>query len=50
MVFKSTVIANGDKLSQVSYHENKKVANQMRRKNVIVNSYPIEDIRFEEKK
>lgn len=50
MVFKSTVTGNGDKISQVSYHENKKVAHQMRSKNVILNNYPIEDLRFEEKK
>ena len=50
MVFKSTVIGTEQSAKENSYHENKKVAMQMRGKNIVLNNYPLEDVRFEEKK
>ena len=52
MVFKS-VVGNEkeeEKKKIKSYHENKKIARQMRGKNIVINSYPIEDIKFIDKR
>ena len=42
MVFKSNVCRdNKEELKTKSYHENKKIAKEMRDKNIVINSYPI---------
>ena len=42
MVFKSNINRQKKEDMKIkSYHENKKIAKQMRDKNIIINSYPI---------
>ena len=51
MVFKTTINGKEEpKKNQKSYHVNKKIAKEMRAKNITLNNYPIEDVRFQEKK
>ena len=50
MVFKSVVGSGKEDKKTKSYHENKKIARSMRDKNLILNNYPIEDVRFVEKR
>ena len=50
VVFKSVVTAVEEVNKPKSYHENKKIAREMRGKNIIINNYPIEDVKFVEKR
>jgi hypothetical protein len=49
-VFKSVVHGQEEVMSrkQLGYRENKKIAKEIRGKNIVVNSYPLEDVRWEE--